>query len=152
MCLEVGFEAGDAPGLSPLEEEVLLPVLDFPQSHESDFELLLSSVLSHPELELELDEEEELDELEELDDELEPDVLDEPELEVEELDVLDELDELDELDDPLPQVSLLLSLPVLVPVAELPQPSEATGVSSPVSSSTLTVELPEQPLPICTKW
>ena len=130
---------GAAPLDSPLVLE-LLPVVDFPQSHESDFELssLVSSFLSHPDV---LPDVEEL-ELEELDDELL--LLDDEELDD------DELDELEELDDELvvldvlggsvllpPQLSPLVSgsLVVSVPVDDvLPQPSSATVSSSPVSS------------------
>lgn len=133
---------GAAPLDSPLVLELLeVLVVDFPQSHESDFEvslLLLSSVLSHPDSELP-DDVEELDELDELDEEL----LELLEL-LEELE-LEELDELDELDDELevsvlllPQLSPLVSAdvpPVSLPVVDvLPQPSSATVLSSPVSS------------------
>lgn len=126
---------------SPL---LLEPVVDFPQSHESDFELLslLSSFLSHPDVLL--PELEEL-ELEELDSPLLLLLLLEDDDELED----DELEELDELDDELvllelgesvlllPQLSLLVSgsLLVSVPVEEvLPQPWSATVSSSPVSS------------------
>ncbi len=125
---------GFAPFESPLllDELELLPVVDFPQSHESDFEVsLLSSFLSQP-LSV-LPDDEEL-ELEELVDELEE--LDEEELE--ELEELDELDEeLDESVGLLPQLSLLVpgSLVVSVPEVDvLPQPWSATVSSSPVSS------------------
>jgi len=129
---------GAAP-LSPLEElELEELVVDFPQSHESDFELsssLLSSFLSQPDVLL--PDVEEL-ELEELDDEL----LEDDELLDDELDeLLDELDELLLLSDSLgalglllPQLSLVSSVVVSVPVDVLPQPSSATVSSSPVSS------------------
>jgi hypothetical protein len=144
LTLDPGVsDRGAAPLDSPLVLELLeVLVVDFPQSHESDFEvsLLLSSFLSHPDSglpddveELELDElEEELLELLELLEELE-------------LDELEELDELDELDDELevsvlllPQLSPLVSAdcpPVSLPVVDvLPQPWSATVLSSPVSS------------------
>ncbi len=126
---------GAAPVVSsPLLEELeLLPVLDFPQSQESDLELSssLSSLSSQPDDEV-LEDEEEVDEDVELedDDELEDEEVDEDD----ELEDDDELDELVELD---PQLSPLVSLVVgsSVPVEEvLPQPSSATGASSPVSS------------------
>ena len=130
---------GEAPLDSPLVLE-LLPVVDFPQSQESDFELssLLSSFLSQPDV---LPDDEEL-ELDELDDE---ELLDELlELEDDELDELLELDDellvLDELGGSvllLPQLSLLVSGSPLVSVPlddVLPQPSSATVSSSPVSS------------------
>lgn len=121
-------ERGAAPVDSPLLLE-LLPVVDFPQSHESDFELsaLLSSFLSHPDVLLPEVEELELDELDS------PLLLEEDDEELEE----DELLEDDELDDELlllelggsvlllPQLSLLVSgaLLVSVPVDDvLPQP------------------------------
>jgi hypothetical protein len=118
-CSDCGAASLALSSLSPLLELELDPVDDFPQSHESDFELLLlspmssSSLSSHPELE-------ELDELDEL------------ELE------LDELEELDVL--LLPQLSPLSPLLVVVSVVSdpvddvLPQLSSATGASSPVSS------------------
>jgi hypothetical protein len=94
---------------SPLDELVELePVLDFPQSQESEVELL-SSFVSHPSSPLEL-------ELEDDDDEL-----------------LDELEELDDEELPL-QLSLLSVEEVLVSVAVVPHPSSAIGASSPVSS------------------
>ena len=122
---------GEAPVLSSplLEELVLLPVLDFPQSQESLLELSSSlSLSSQPEDEvLEDDDEEEVDDEvleddEEVDDELL--LVDEEELE----------EELVELEPQLsPLVSLLVGLSV--PVDEVPpQPSSATGASSPVSS------------------
>lgn len=130
------IDCGAAPVPSPLLPELELvllelPVLDFPQSQESDFELLsvlVSSFLSHPELEV--------DELELLDDDDdEPDVPEELELELEvdddeELDVLEEL-ELDELP---PQLSPSLAVESVDGVEVLPQPSSATGAVSPVSS------------------
>lgn len=133
-------DCGAAPLDSPLVLELLeVLVVDFPQSHESDFELslLLSSVLSHPDSELP-------DDVEELElDELEEELLELLEL-LEELE-LEELEELEELDDELevsvlllPQLSPLVSAdcpPVSLPVVDvLPQPSSATVLSSPVSS------------------
>jgi hypothetical protein len=127
---------GAAPVLSsPLLEELeLLPVLDFPQSQESDFELSSSvlSVSSHPDDdEVLLEDEEEVEE----DDELEDD--DEVLEDEEDDDEDDELVDDDEVDESEPQLSPLVSLVVgsSVPVDEvLPQPSSATGASSPVSS------------------
>ena len=137
--LDVVLPLEGAAPFSPLEL-VLLSVVDFPQSHESDLELssLLSSFVSHP------------DELPELD-ELELDELDEDELLLDEelLDDDDELEELDELDDELlldslgasvlllPQLSLLVSSCVVSVLPDddvLPHPSSATVSSSPVSS------------------
>lgn len=123
---------GAAPVLSPLLEE-LLPVLDFPQSQESLLEL--SSVLSlssQPDDDVLEDEDDVVDDEEEEDDE----VVEEDEEEED-----DELLEEDELEEELvelePQLSPLVSLVVglSVPVDEVPpQPSPATGASSPVSS------------------
>lgn len=129
-----GFDCRDfgaAPLSSSLPEEleVELPVLDLPQSHESDDEELSSSssLSSQPE-ELEDEELEEEDELEE--EELEED----EELDEEVLD--DEEDE--ELVELLPQLSPSVSLldGSSVPVDDVvpPHPSSATGASSPVSS------------------
>ena len=137
--LDVGLDRGAAPVDSPLVLE-LLPVDDFPQSHESDFELssLLSSFLSHPDV---LPDDDELV-LDELDEEL----LELDELEEEELEELDDEleDELLEVDEELggsvlllPQLSLLVSGSPLgsLPADDvLPQPSSATVSSSPVSS------------------
>jgi len=129
---------GAAP-FSPLELELLEElVVDFPQSHESDFELssLSSSFLSQPDVLLpEVDELE----LEELDDE---ELLDDDELlllddeELDELLLEDELllDSLGALGLLLPQLSLVSSVVVSVPVDVLPQPSSETVSSSPVSS------------------
>ncbi|MDB5220497.1 MAG: hypothetical protein JWO86_8424 [Myxococcaceae bacterium] len=130
-------DRGAAPVESPLELELLelLPVVDFPQSHESDFELsLLESVWSHP-VSVEPDDEEL--ELDELDDEL-LELLDEEELELLEELELEELEE-DELEVSvllLAQLSPLVSwVLVSVPVVDvLPHPSSATVASSPVSS------------------
>ena len=128
---------GEAP-FSPLELELLDElVVDFPQSHESDFELsslLESSFLSHPDVLLPDVEELELEELDEVllldDDELLDDELDEL-LDDDELLLLDSLGVLGLL---LPQLSLVSSVVVSVPVDVLPQPSSATVSSSPVSS------------------
>ena len=118
------FGAAPLSSLPELELE-LLPVLDFPQSQESDVELSSSlSVSSQPDDEELEDEELDDEELEELEDE---------ELVDEELDD-EELEELVELE---PQLSPLVSLLEVssVPVDEvLPHPSSATGASSPVSS------------------
>jgi hypothetical protein len=146
VCAPGASDFGAAPLDSPLVLELLeVLVVDFPQSHESDFELslLLSSVLSHPDSELPDDVDEELP-LDELDDELLELLVLLEELPLDEL-PLDELEELEELDEELdvpvlllPQLSPLVSAvcpPVSLPVVDvLPQPSSATVLSSPVSS------------------
>ena len=120
----VFVDCGETLSEEPLVELLLL--LDWPQSHESDFDVS-SSFLSQPE---ELEEELELDD--ELDEELDEELLEE-ELELdEELDELLELDE--ELESLLPQLSPLPVESVVESVEELPHPPPATGSSSPVSS------------------
>ena len=123
---------GAAPVLSsPLLEE-LLPVLDFPQSQESLLEL--SSVLSlssHPDDDVLEDEDDVVDDEEEEDDDVEEEDEDVDDVLLEEDELEEELVELE------PQLSPLVSLVVglSVPVDEVPpQPSSATGASSPVSS------------------
>ena len=124
---------GAAPVLSsPLLEE-LLPVLDFPQSQESLLELSsFLSLSSQPDDDVLEDEDDAVDDEEEEDEEVvdEDDEEDDDEL-LEEDELEEELVELD------PQLSPLVSLVVglSVPVDEVPpQPSSATGASSPVSS------------------
>ena len=129
------IDFGAAPVLSSplLEELVLLPVLDFPQSHESLLELSSSlSLSSQPDDEV-LEDDDEVDDEEEVDDE----VLEDDEEVDDELLLVDEEELEEELVELEPQLSPLVSLLVglSVPVDEVPpQPSSATGASSPVSS------------------